>query len=132
MKFNYNDGGRSNYFKGQNVGDCAVRAIAIATEQDYKEVYNALKELNGGNSCRNGTPKKVFKKYLTSIGWTWHPTMSIGSGCTVHLSENELPSGRIVVSVSKHLVAVIDGVVNDTYDCTRDETRCVYGYFTKD
>ena len=55
--------------------------------------------------------------------------MQIGSGCTVHLRGDELPSGRLVVSVSKHLTAVIYGVIHDTHDCSRGETRCVYGYW---
>jgi hypothetical protein len=25
----------------------------------------------------------------------------------------------------------VDGIINDTYDCSREGTRCVYGYFTK-
>ncbi len=37
--------------------------------------------------------------------------MQIGSGCTVHLRADELPSGRLVVSVSRHLTAVIDCVI---------------------
>lgn len=32
---------------------------------------------------------------------------------------------------SKHLAAVVDGVLHDTYDCTREGTRCVYGYYVK-
>jgi len=55
--------------------------------------------------------------------------MSIGSGCKVHLDGNELPEGRLVASLSKHVAAVIDGVINDTYDCSREGTRCVYGYY---
>ena len=31
--------------------------------------------------------------------------------------------------LSGHLAAVIDGVVHDIHDCSRDGTRCVYGYF---
>lgn len=58
------------------------------------------------------------------------PTMAIGSGCKVHLRADELPTGRLVVSVSKHLVAVVDGVVHDTHDPRRGGTRCVYGYWT--
>lgn len=42
---------------------------------------------------------------------------------------NELPPGRLVVSVSKHLTAVVDGVIHDRYDPSRDGTRCVYGYW---
>jgi len=132
MDFEYSDGGRSKYFKAKSVGDCVVRSIAIATKQDYKETYNALSRLMGkGNSPRNGVSKKIIKKYITSIGWEWVPTMKIGQGCKVHLNNKELPRGRLIVSVSKHLTAVIDGVIYDTYDCSRDGNRCVYGYFKK-
>ncbi len=39
--------------------------------------------------------------------------------------------GRLIVSVSKHMTAVIDGVIHDTHNPSRDGTRCVYGYWTK-
>lgn len=56
--------------------------------------------------------------------------MSIGTGCKSHLRVNEVPmQGKIVCSVSKHLTAIIDGVINDTYDCGHDGDRCVYGYW---
>lgn len=58
--------------------------------------------------------------------------MQIGQGCKVHLRADELPQGRLVVSLSKHHSAVIDGVVHDTFDPNRDGTRCVYGYYTFD
>lgn len=35
------------------------------------------------------------------------------------------------VSCSKHITAVIGGIIHDTYDHSRGESRCVYGYFTK-
>jgi hypothetical protein len=57
--------------------------------------------------------------------------MAIGSGCAVHLRAEELPKGRLLVKVSGHLTAVIDGVLYDTHDCSRRGTRCVYGYFSK-
>ena len=68
---------------------------------------------------------------MESLGWQWTPTMRIGSGCKVHLRADELPAGRLVVSVSRHVVAVVDGVVHDTHDSTRGGSRCVYGYFEK-
>lgn len=55
--------------------------------------------------------------------------MGIGTGCTVHLVSQELPGGRLIVSVSKHLTAVIDGVIHDTHNPSRSGTRCVYGYW---
>jgi hypothetical protein len=57
--------------------------------------------------------------------------MAVGSGCKVHLRADELPSGRLIVRVSHHFAAVIDGVIHDTHDCSRGGTRCVYGYWVR-
>ena len=141
MKFNYNDGGRADAgFKG-TTGDCVCRAIAIATERPYREIYDMINEFaksertgkrkKGKSNARTGVYKGTIKKVMEYLGWTWIPTMTIGSGCKVHLREDELPKGRIVCSLSKHETALIDGVLNDTYDCSRDGTRCVYGYYIK-
>lgn len=141
MNFKYSDGGRAEAGYKGTTGDCVCRAIAIATEQDYQTVYDALNALGkaermskhrrkrGKSSARTGVRKATYKRYMASLGWTWTPTMQIGSGCTVHLRPDELPSGRLIVQVSRHLVAVIDGVIHDLYDPSRDGTRCVYGYW---
>ncbi len=138
MQFIYGDGGRTAAgFKGA-AGDCVTRAIAIASRRPYLEVYNAINEASraerrrklGKSSARTGVHKPTSRRYLESIGAKWTPTMQIGSGCKVHLRADELPLGRLVVAVSRHLVAVIDGVIHDTHDCSRDGTRCVYGYYT--
>lgn len=136
MAWVYNDGGRSTAgFKGE-AGDCVVRAIAIAAEMDYREVYDALAAGMGettakGRTARNGVARKVYDPYLAALGWTWTPTMRVGSGCTVHARADELPPGRLILRLSKHLTAMIHGVIHDTYDPSRDGTRCVYGYWTK-
>lgn len=57
--------------------------------------------------------------------------MSISSGCQVHLKASALPQGPLLVKVSRHLTAVIDGVLYDTHNCSRGGTRCVYGYFSQ-
>lgn len=142
--FTFNDGGRSKYFKGSG-GDCVTRAIAIITGKDYKEVYDVL--ANGNATQRRGkyeksskagkktalkginTKRKWFQDLMKSWGFEWVPTMLVGQGCKVHLRSDELPSGKIICSVSKHYTAVIDGVINDTYDPSREGTRCVYGYW---
>ena len=141
MKFQYNDGGRAAAgFTGGRAGDCVCRAIAIAEQLSYDDVYYALnKNIQArrqtkkirGSTARTGVAKKVTRDYLSLLGWEWHPTMSIGSGCKVHLRENELPMGRIIVSLSRHVAAVIDGVLHDAYDCSREGTRCVYGYWSQ-
>lgn len=141
MEFIYNDGGRLRYFKGKDVRDCVTRSIAIATGKDYKEVYDALNELakrertgkrkKKVSNSRSGVYRTTYEKYLKSIGWEWTPTMKIGTGCRVHLREDELPSGTLIVKVSRHLTCVKDGVIYDTFDPSDDGERCVYGYYTK-
>ena len=126
LGFKYNDGGRSKYFKGRT-GDCVTRAIAIATGKDYKEVYNTIKELIG-RSPRNGTYKEETRYVMEYYGFTWVSCMH-GRGCECHLRKDELPDGRIVCNVTHHLTAVIDGVINDTHNPSRNGTRCVYGYW---
>lgn len=139
MEFRYNDGGRKAAGYTGTTGDCVCRAIAIATETPYQEVYNAINELakkervgkrkKGKSSARGGVYKTTTRRYMKSIGWIWVPTMFIGQGCRVHVKASELPRGRIMLNLSKHSAAVIDGVLNDTHDCSRNETRCVYGYY---
>lgn len=126
MRFTYNDGGRKAAGYKGSTGDCVVRAIAIATSLPYQEVYDGINAAGAGerrgrrkrgiSSARTGVYKGAIRKYLAALGWTWTPTMHIGSGCTVHLADGELPSGRLIVSVSRHLTAVIDGVIHDTHD----------------
>ena len=138
MKWIYNDGGRSKYFKGY-ANDCVCRSIAIANNMDYKEIYDLitdyiknepLDELYVSNA-RNGVSKDLSRKILEDLGWTYTPTMKFGSGCIKHLKKEELPNGTLIVQVSKHLTTVIDGIIYDIYDPSRHEKRCVYGFWTK-
>ena len=137
MKFIYDDGGRKEAgFKG-TTGDCVCRSVSIATGLPYSEVYKLINEFGkkerrkDKSSARTGVYKATIRRIMEHLGWEWHPTMFVGQGCNVHMREDELPKGRIVVNLSRHSAAVIDGVLYDTYDCTRNGTRCVYGYFSK-
>lgn len=145
MEFTYNDGGRlAAGYKGKT-GDCVARAIAIATGMSYQEIYSKLasgnksqrntkrtrKSLAGKKTASKGiyTKRKWFKDLMHELGFEWISCMQIGSGCKVHLNSEELPKGKLIVAVSKHYTCVIDGVLNDTYDCSRAGKRCVYGYW---
>jgi len=132
------DGGRAAAgFRG-DTGDCVTRAVAIVTGRPYREVYDELnafcrqhEHLRGHrpSAARTGIEKRTTRAYLAGLGLAWTPVMGIGTGCRVHLTPGELPDGRLIVSVTKHITAVIDGTVHDTYDPCRDGTRCVYGYW---
>ena len=144
LNYIYHDGGRSDagFTNTKGVGDCVARAIAIVSGKPYREVYDRLaegnanqrvtKHTNKGNARRKTaqfgiyTKRKWFKDYMVELGFRWIPTMSIGSGCKVHLNREEL-QGRFVVSLSRHYTAVIGDTIFDTYNPDRDGTRCVYG-----
>jgi hypothetical protein len=138
MKYEYNDGGRSEAGYKGSTGDCVVRAISIASQRPYEEVYELVNSyasneyksrVSKKSNARTGVRKNTVRKMMQDLGFVWTPTMKVGSGCKVHLVESELPEGRLVVQVSKHITAVIDKVIYDTYDPSRDGTRCVYGYW---
>lgn len=140
MKFVFHDGGRASAgYKGAT-GDCVTRSIAIVTGKPYQEIYDALNRLaqveragkrkRKRSNSRTGVFRHTYQRYLESLGWQWTATMSIGSGCRVHLRTSELPHGPLLVKVSRHLTAVVDGVLYDTHDCSRGGMRCVYGYFS--
>lgn len=140
MDFVFHDGGRVAAGYRGKTGDCVTRSIAIAMGKTYQEVYDALygfaqgerisKRKRRGSSSRTGVYRRTYQRYLESLGWQWTSTMFIGSGCQVHLRASELPAGPLLVRVSRHLTAVIDGVLYDTHNCSGGGTRCVYGYFS--
>lgn len=137
MKFVFDDAGSTS----KSGHDCVSRAIAIATGKSYKEVCREIniigktehlsKRKTGKSTARRGVFKRTVRRYIKSLGWVWTPTMFVGQGCKVHLRADELPSGRLIVQVSRHITVVIDGVLHDTQEISRDGTRCVYGYWTK-
>lgn len=141
MKFQFNDGGRAaaGFKQKKHCGDCVCRAIAIATQRPYSEVYALIlhyakqertsKRKRSISDPEKGVYRNTHSKVMALLGWEWVPTMGIGTGCKVHLCADELPQGRIVVDVSHHFTAVVDGVINDTHDPSRGGSRCVYGYY---
>lgn len=141
IRFRATDGGRAAAgFKG-NARDCAVRAICNAGGYDYRTIYDMVNEVAKSekitkrkpsrSSAREGVWVDTMKEIMSRLGWSWKPTMGIGTGCNVHLNAEELPPGPLVVRVSKHYTAVVNGVLLDTYDCSREGRRCVYGYWTR-
>jgi hypothetical protein len=142
MEWVTDDGGRAAAGYKGSTGDCVCRAIAIVTGKPYQEIYDLLidfssKERNSKRKARKSHPrtgiyKGTMRRVMAHLGWKWVPTMFVGKGCKVHLRAEELPKGRLIVALSKHECAVIDGVVHDLYDPSRDGVRCVYGYYIKD
>src|SRR5262249_17881728 len=119
-----NDGGRrrSGFGRGKT-GDCVVRAIAIATRKPYREVHDALTLAAGPHAAAgasayarlvrrhgrvrhfhadHGVADEVYGPYLADLGWRF----TSAKGKRVHLRADELPRGRLIVLLPRHLVAV--------------------------
>lgn len=126
--FQFNDGGRKAAgYKGR-AGDCVCRAICIALNLDYKETYLELarrqKEITGKRSARNGVNKKVYEQFLKERGWVWHKAPKFEGRKAYHY---DMPEAEAVIArMAKHLAAVIDTTVHDTWDST---AKMVYGYY---
>jgi hypothetical protein len=142
-----NDGGRraAGYDNAGDRGGCVPRAIAIASGLPYREVLDALtlatsryvkipqswiarwikRSRHGrGWDPAQGCYDTIYGNYLKSIGWQYTPVDG-----RLHLRADEVPPGRLIIRVHRHLVAVIDGVIHDTHDSGFAGQRPVIGYW---
>lgn len=149
----YND---TRYFHYRNVnpknritGDCVFRAFTLAMNQCYNETVMEMAEL----MCKTGfamNDKKGEEKYLKEKGWVKMPQPRKYDGTKYTGKEfcrviqnwiwdedrigNEWGDG-IVISPSiiagigsHHVVAIMDGVINDIWDCSE---RTIGNYWIK-
>ena len=149
-EFMYNDGGRSDYFKGKT-GDCVTRAItisleknALGTPKNYKQIYNDLwafqkqyalenntllaKQLRERKtfSVRRGVSSSIMHLYLKSLNYDFYP-----EPLTNEILKSE---DNLILMFKKHTSAIINGVVNDDYNPFEDNRRALkkmYGYYKK-
>ena len=124
------DGGRADAgFKG-SAGDCGTRAAAIATGEAYGDVYREFrndakewpgrsrtaKAIRGNTSPRNGLHRAQMEKFLTARGWK-------KVSKRIRLDDPALPKTAIL-SVRMHYIAIVDGVVRDTFDSRFTKGGC--------
>jgi hypothetical protein len=142
------DGGRDAAGLGREQRDCVVRAIAIETGKPYHEVHAELtaeilryvkthrnritgwiKRSRGGRGFNPdyGCYDKVYAPYLGALGWRFIFTEERG----MRFRAAELPSGRLIVRVHRHVAAVIDGVIHDTFNSAGAGRRPVSGYWVQ-
>lgn len=142
LPFQFDDGGRAKAAFQSLARDCVTRSIAIATGLPYQRVYQDIASGNAAQKATSKTPKrslsadhgvntrrKWFKEYMSSLGFEWVPAMHVGNPKRAYLCEEDLPTGRLVVALSKHYTAVINGVIRDTFNCCPDGSRCVFGFW---
>lgn len=120
LKFNYDDGGRSKYFKG-HAGDCVVRAFAIASKTDYKAVYDYAKSFKLASeksfSPRDGVSSLKIDYIASMFGFE---PIEIDEDSLFQI-QVQLQNFKIILASEDHLRAMINGVINDTHN-----KECVY------
>lgn len=112
---------------GNRVGDCVIRAMAAATGQDWDTTFtgNALqafiiKDMPSSNA--------VWRAYLRSRGFKRAIIPDTCPDCyTVNDFADDHPKGAFVLGTGSHAVAVVDGMVLDTWD-SRNEIPIYYFY----
>ena len=114
--YQYDDGGRKGAGR-KTKGDCVARAMALITQRPYEECYrrlaNAQKDAGFARSANSGVSKKVSRRVFEEAGLV---KVKQGRGNKLTLSEAHARYGNCVVSTRRHVIALIDGAVHDTWD----------------
>ena len=101
---------------GKQTSDCVVRAIAIATSQSWRTVYNDLCDL-GGIECELPNSNYLWGLYLKDLGFEQFLLPESCPSCiTVRGFCKKYPEGIYVIGTGSHAVAVIDGDYYDSWD----------------
>lgn len=115
--------------KNRFTDDCVVRAICTATGQPYETILRKLCEvsINTGYSVNS---KNVIIQYLDKIlcnDTCAQPKHTNGKKFTGKEFCEAHPVGNYVCMIGgHHVVAVIDGKINDTWDCS---DKCVGNFW---
>lgn len=111
---------------GIKTGDCVIRAISTALDQDWEKTYIDLC-LIGQKMGDWGNSNPVWDYYLKEKGFS---RSVIPNNCplcyTISDFAYEHPQGTYLVATGSHVVAVIDGNYIDNYDS--GELPIVYYY----
>lgn len=100
----------------KNVGDCAIRAVAKATDQTWIQAYMAL-YVHGLQLADLANSDAVWTSYLRERGFTRGVIPNTCPDCyTVADFAEDHPDGTFVLGTGSHAVAVIDGTIYDAWD----------------
>ena len=105
---------------GKHVGDCLVRALSLALDQDWDTTY--LELMSQGFSMKDmPSSNAVWGQYLKNKGYKRH---IIPDECPDCYTVNEFcidnPQGVYILGTGTHVVTVKDGSYYDTWDSGRE------------
>ena len=103
--------------KGSYVGDCVVRALSIALNKKWRDVYMDL-AIEGLTICDMPSSNQVWGEYLKSQGFQREYIPNTCPDCyTIRQFCNDNPKGLYILATGTHVVCAIDGNYFDTWDC---------------
>lgn len=107
------------------VGDCAVRAVSKATNQDWETAYTGL-YVKGYSMGDLPSANAVWGSYLRDKGFKREIVPNTCPDCyTVRDFCRDHPRGMFVLALDGHVVTVFDGDYFDTWD-SGNETVLYY------
>ena len=111
--------------EGKLVEDCVKRAIAKAFDRDYKEVsleLNRFKKVSGSKEFNDKDNWVMYLESKNAVKMSF-PAVKGQPRMNGYRFTKQYPKGSYVLSMAGHLVACVDGVVYDTWNCME---KCVY------
>ena len=102
--------------KGNLIGDCAVRAVAVSLGVTWDEAYTILTDY--GFRLKNmPNADSVWSAVLKDYGFERKAIPNSCPACyTVREFCRDHPKGTYVLGTGTHVIAVIDGDYFDTWD----------------
>lgn len=120
------DAGRSQSKRPRQRNDCTVRALTIACQIPYDEMYDFLADK--GRKSWKGFNLKWLEDGMSFFGHRVEKTTFQAVKGQKRMNpktfSEQFTKGRYVVKVAKHVFAFVDGVSHDTFQ-ERDD-RCIY------
>lgn len=115
---------------GRNVGDCAVRAVSAALGIDWEEAY-AMLASTGYLMCDLPQANSVIAATLRKAGFYKAVIPDFCPDC--YTAEDfcaDHPHGVFVLGFGNHVAAVVDGVIFDAWDSSKEIP--IYYFYRKD
>ena len=138
IKYEKSHGGREKYFpvgkRKDLVGDCVIRAVALALDMDYMQVLRELMKLaveKFGIPYANN--QRVYEDYLNSKGWVKKTLKEGKSWKPLYKHKHRLEQNKnyifyVRVGFNTHLTSVVKGVNKDTWLC---QDKMAYAMYEK-